>query len=107
MLVGVDAAVLFFSGHGLSQVVRERQKHESVRIRHFVTHGRRPVEHFHGVCPDIAFRVEYRILLQAYKGLELREPCVELVHFAELLEEDGRSVRFEEGLFEFFFHALF
>ena len=99
MFVCMDTSVLFRCGHGLPKIMCERKQHESIRIRHLIAHGSCSVEHFHCVCPDIAFRMENRVLLKAYEKLELRKPCMELIHYAEFFKEDGRLVCLQKGLF--------
>ena len=87
VFVSMDASVLLFGRNYLSQIMSQSQQHEAIWFRHTIPERCGSVYDFHRMWPDIALRVENRILFKAYSLTEFREPDIKLIHRAQRFEK--------------------
>ena len=106
MMIGVDLSVDEFRCVWLPEVVAERGEHVGERLLRFGAELCRLVQDHHCVGPDVAFRMEGRILPDTDQGFHFGKPEVKLIHASQLPEKNGRSRRGQHRLFQFFHDPL-
>ena len=87
-------------GIGLAEVVAQCGKHQFSGVLCLGAQGCGPVQHQHGVVPDVPLGVKSWLLGHADQGLHLGKPDAQLLHLPQGFEEYGGPGRFQKGLFQ-------
>ena len=77
MIICMNSPVNCLCCDGFAEIVSKRKQHKGIGVLSLITVLCRSVQYLHGVGPHISLRMVFRVLLNSYERLYLREPHIQ------------------------------